>query len=154
VALFVRLLRLDWSGVPFALQHVAKVLTFAVAMLLIGQTLQRCTALVMPAMDPFDNPFAARTLRSSGVDGTPFRTSSTNTRFAPRAGTPAGAGHAHGVRTVRLMHEYVFGVATGRVQGWQMLFFTVQGCARGNVARAAKRSGGVAWWAVTFRSTW
>ena len=53
-----------------------------------------------------------------------------NTSFARRAerGGPVFATLA--VFAVSgLMHEYVFGVATGRVQGWQMLFFMVQGCA-------------------------
>jgi hypothetical protein len=26
-------------------------------------------------------------------------------------------------------HEYVFGMASGRFQGWQFLFFVLQGCA-------------------------
>jgi hypothetical protein len=28
-----------------------------------------------------------------------------------------------------LVHEYVFGIASGRVQGWQLLFFMLQGVA-------------------------
>lgn len=28
-----------------------------------------------------------------------------------------------------LIHEYVFGIATGRLQGWQLLFFSIQGVA-------------------------
>src|SRR5262249_5189355 len=62
VALCVGLLKLNWTGVPFALEHTAKVLAFAAAMLLIGQTFAALyRRLLGPAMDPFDNPFVSRT---------------------------------------------------------------------------------------------
>jgi hypothetical protein len=38
VALCALFLRLDWSGVPFALEHTTKVLAFAMALMLIGRT--------------------------------------------------------------------------------------------------------------------
>src|SRR4051812_2431698 len=62
VALCIGFLWFDWSRVPFALQHVVKTLAFAAATMWIGQTFAALFRLIIgPAMDPFDNPFAART---------------------------------------------------------------------------------------------
>jgi hypothetical protein len=153
VALCIGLLRLDWTGLPFALEHVAKVLAFAGAMLLIGQTFAALyRRLVGPAMDPFDNPFMARTPADFWRRwNRPFRDFFDEYVFRPsnRARRPVFA-----TLTVfalsGLMHEYVFGVATGCVQGWQMLFFMVQGCAVAATLRLRPRVSMVPlWWAGT-----
>lgn len=41
-----------------------------------------------------------------------------------------------------LIHEYVFGIATGRLQGWQLLFFSLQGVAAAVTIRVRPRG----WW--------
>jgi hypothetical protein len=153
VALCVGLLKLDWSGVPFALEHVAKVLTFGAAMLLIGQTFAALyRRLVMPAMDPFDHPFLARTPAEF------WRRWNRGFRdfFDEYVFRALGGGRRPVVATLSvfavsgIMHEYVFGVAIGRVQGWQMLFFMVQGCAAAGTLRIRPRGGAAAlWWAGT-----
>jgi hypothetical protein len=132
VALCVWLLRLDWTGVPFALEHVAKVLAFAVAMLLIGRTFAALyRRLVGPAMDPIENPFTARTPAEFWRRwNRPFRDFFDVYVFRPLGGVRRPVIASLAVFAASgLMHEYVFGVATGRVQGWQILFFMIQGCA-------------------------
>jgi hypothetical protein len=50
-----------------------------------------------------------------------------------------------------IMHEYVFGIALGRVQGWQMAFFMIQGCAVVATMRAKPRAWrAVLWTGATF----
>ena len=132
VALCVGLLRLDWSGVPFALEHTAKVLAFAAAMMLIGRTFAALyRRLIGPATDPIDNPFTARTPAEFWRRwNRPFRDFFDEYVFRPSGGVRRPVFATLAVFAVSgLMHEYVFGVATGQLQGWQMLFFMVQGCA-------------------------
>jgi hypothetical protein len=153
VALCALLLRLDWSGVPFTLEHAAKVLAFAAAMLLIGQTFAALyRRLGGPATDPFDNPLAARTPAEFWRRwNRPFRDFFDEYVFRPSHGARRPVFATLTVFAVSgLMHEYVFGVATGRVQGWQMLFFMVQGCAVAATLRLRPRASVVPlWWAGT-----
>jgi hypothetical protein len=149
VALCVGLLRLDWTGVPFALQHVVKVLAFAAAMLLIGQTFAALyRRLVGPATDPFENPFTSRTPAEFWRRwNRPFRDFFDEYVFRPSHGARRPIFATLTVFAVSgLMHEYVFGVATGRVQGWQMLFFMVQGCAVAATLRVRPRASAAPLW--------
>ena len=132
VALCVGLSRVDWSGVPFWLQHVAKTVAFAAAMMCIGQTFAALfRQLIGPALDPFDNPLAARTPAEFWRRwNRPFRDFFDEYVFRPSGGMRRPVFATLAVFAVSgLMHEYAFGVATGQAQGWQMLFFMVQGCA-------------------------
>ncbi|MEM8873559.1 MAG: MBOAT family O-acyltransferase [Planctomycetota bacterium] len=153
VALCVLLLRFDWSDVPFAIEHTAKVVGFATAMMLIGRwfaALYRRTA--GPAMDPIDHLFTARTPAEFWRRwNRPFRDFFDEHIFRPIGGARRPVFATLIVFAVSgLMHEYVFGVATGRVQGWQILFFMVQGCAAAATIRI-RPTGWAAglWWART-----
>jgi hypothetical protein len=147
------LLRMDWSGLPFALEHVAKVLAFAAAMLLIGRTFAALyRRLVMPATDPIDNPFTAPTPAEFWRRwNRPFRDFFDEYVFRPSGGRRRPVLATLTVFAVSgLVHEYVFGVATGRVQGWQMLFFMIQGCATAATLRVRpRRWAALLWWAGT-----
>jgi hypothetical protein len=153
VGLCVQLLRWDWSGVPLALEHAAKILAFAAAMLLIGRTFAALyRRWVGPAMDPIDNPFMARTPAEFWRRwNRPFREFFDEYVFRPSGGTKRPVFATLTVFAVSgLMHEYVFGVATGRVQGWQMLFFLVQGCAAAATMRVRPRGRTAPlWWVGT-----
>ena len=153
VALCILLLKLDWSGVPFALEHVAKVLAFAAAMLSIGQTFAALyRRLAGPAMDPFDNPFLARTPAEFWRRwNRPFRNFFDEYVFRPAGGARRPVVATLSVFAVSgILHEYVFAVAIGRVEGRQMLFFMVQGCAAAATLRLRPRgrTAGL-WWAGT-----
>jgi D-alanyl-lipoteichoic acid acyltransferase DltB (MBOAT superfamily) len=50
-----------------------------------------------------------------------------------------------------LVHEYVFGITLGRVQGYQTLFFLLQGCAAAATVRV--RPAGWRFW-PWFAATW
>ena len=153
VALCVLLLRLDWSSVPFALEHTAKVVAFAIAMMLIGRTFAVLyRRWVGPAMEPFDNPFMARTPAELWRRwNLPFRDFFDEHVYRPAGGARRPVLAALIVFAVSgVMHEYVFGMSTGRVQGWQLLFFMVQGCAAAATLRIRPRAGTAPlWWAAT-----
>jgi hypothetical protein len=159
VALCWGLLRTDWARVPFALEHVVKTLAFAIAMICIGQTFAAlCRQLLGPALDPFGNPMGARTPAEFWRRwNRPFREFFDQYVFRSLCRGRGGRGARHPVRATLavfavsgLMHEYVFGVATGRVQGWQMLFFMVQGCAAAATLRLRPRGrAAVLSWATT-----
>ena len=154
VALCVGLLRLNWSGVPFALEHTAKVLAFAAATMLVGRTSARASTgdgsarrrtrstILSTARTPAD--FWRRWNR-------PFRDFFDEYVFRPAGGVRRPVFATLMVFAVSgLVHEYVFGVATGRVQGWQMLFFMVQGCAVAATLRVRPTGRAAAlWWAGT-----
>jgi hypothetical protein len=132
VALLTVMFRLDWSGVPFALEHCVKVAVMFFAAVQVARTTAAAIRLTGgPAFDATDNPFAARTpadfWRRWNLPVWHF--------LREHVVGPAG-GMRRPVRAVLaafavsgLFHEYVFGIAAGRVQGWQMLFFMLHGCA-------------------------
>jgi len=132
VALCAGLLTLDWTGVPFLVEHTAKIVAFAMAMMLIGRTFAALyRRLVGPASDPINNPFAARTPAEFWRRwNRPFRDFFDEYVFRPLGGVASPVFATLAVFCASgLMHEYVFGVATSHFQGWQILFFLIQGCA-------------------------
>jgi hypothetical protein len=124
------LLDVDWSGLPFALEHSVKALVLfvgGVALIQLGVTEVRLAGGYV--IDPHDAPLLARTpadfwRRYNRLVGEWLRED---------CFTPAG-GRRHPVRGTlvafavsAVMHEYLFVIALGEVQGWQLAFFMVQG---------------------------
>jgi hypothetical protein len=132
VALLVRLFDRDWSRQPFALEHGAKVTaTFCTVVSFSRMTAAAYRLSGRAALDPMLAPATAPTpaefWRRWNRPAQQF--------LETYAFRPAG-----GVRDLvratlvtfavsAAIHEYVFGIAAGRVQGWQALFFLVQGVA-------------------------
>jgi hypothetical protein len=132
VILCVGLFRFDWSVVPFALEHSLKVPAVFLSVVLIGRTSAAAYRLLGgTALDPTKNPLAAQTpaqfWRRWNRPAQQF--------FHEYAFAPAGGVRRPALATLAtfavsgLVHEYVFGAAAGCVQGWQLLFFMLQGCA-------------------------
>lgn len=128
----VGLWRQNWSAVPFALEHALKVSSIVLAVVLIVNALAAAYRLLGgKALDPMGNPITAKTpadfWRRWNRPAQQF--------FNEYAFIPAG-GFRRAVRATLItfgvsgvVHEYVFGIAAGRIQGCQMLFFALQGCA-------------------------
>jgi len=122
----------DWSSLPFALEHTAKVPAVLLAVVLtVNAAALACRVLGGRALDPMANPLAARTpaefWRRWNRPAQQF--------FNEYAFAPAGGPRRALVATLAtfgasgLVHEYVFGAAIGEVQGYQIMFFGIQGCA-------------------------
>jgi hypothetical protein len=149
-ALFVWVLRFDWNYVPFLVEHSAKVFCFF--LLLIPFT-HAFTALWRlfggRGLDPMDRPLLAVTPAD----------------FWRRYNRPAQQFfHDHVYRRLRgsplravvitfavsaIIHEYVFDIAVSRVQGYQTIFFLLQGAAVAATIRF-RPTGRWIWPAVAF----
>ena len=153
VTAFMACFNFDWHGVPFLIEHVAKVSALMVA-ISSGLT---CAAAIWrlsggTARDFMDRPFIARTpaefwrrynrnvqqfFSQDVFSGNPSRRAPLRTMlfiFALSA----------------LLHELVFLAAVGRVQGYQTTFFAIQGLAAVSTARVKVRGKTViAWVACT-----
>lgn len=126
------LFRVDWYEFPFLVEHGSKVVAFCLALFSgLGLAAALWRLLGGMARDYMDNPLAAHTpadfwrrynrnmhqfffkdvFVSFGGMRAPFR--ATMLVFVLSA----------------LIHEYIFGIAIGRVQGYQTAFFLVQGVA-------------------------
>jgi hypothetical protein len=128
----VGLWRQDWSAVPFALEHALKVSLVVLAVVLIANALAAAYRLLGGrALDFMNNPIAASTPADFWRRwNRPAQQFLSEYIFMPAGGLrkPVRATLVtFGVSG--LVHEYVLGIAAGSVQGWQILFFTVQGCA-------------------------
>ncbi len=153
-AMLALLFRFDWSGSPFLLEHSLKATAFFLVVVALFQV----------------SAATARLLGGYTVDpGGWFLTASTPAEFWRRYNRIVGQflhedvfkplqGRRHPVRATLvvfalsgLLHEYVFSVAIGRPQGFQLVFFLLQGCAVALTQRV-KPAGGkaVAWGLVTF----
>jgi hypothetical protein len=131
-ALLVGSFQLDWEGQPFFLEHIAKVVALYLAILPAAAAALALWRLAGGrGRDVMDNPFLARTpadfWRRYNRPAQQF--------FYEDVFKPAGGLRAPVRATLvtfavsALIHEYVFGIAVGRVQGYQTLFFLLQGCA-------------------------
>jgi MBOAT, membrane-bound O-acyltransferase family len=132
VVLSFFLFHLDWSTCSFVLEHVLKVTAVVTVVVLTTNATAAVYRLVGgEALDFMRNPFLARTpadfWRRWNVPAHQF--------LNEYVFKPAG-GLRKPIRATLitfgmsgLVHEYVFGIAAGRVQGWQLFFFLVQGIA-------------------------
>ena len=138
----VALFKVDWSNVPFLVEHVSKV---AALMLSIAYALAAAAAVWRlgggSARDYMDRPFVARTpaefwRRYNRNVHQFFLQDVFNGRRSRRAP----------IRTILLvfalsaiLHEYIFFAAVGQVQGYQTAFFALQGLAAASTARVKVR---------------
>lgn len=132
IALVAGLFNVDWYRWPFVAEHVSKVIAF---MLTIISGLTASAALWRllggTARDYMDRPFAAHTPAEF------WRRYNRNVhQFFWQDVFSASGGRRAPLRTTllvfalsALMHEVIFGIAMGRVQGYQTAFFAVQGLA-------------------------
>ena len=131
--------QLDWSAVPFAVEHSLKVSSVVLTVVLFGNALAVVYRLLGGrALDPMKNPIAARTPADFWRRwNRPAQQFLNAYIFMPFGGLrrPVLASLAT-FGMSGLIHEYVLGIAAGRVQGWQLLFFSVQGCAAVATAHA------------------
>ena len=138
IGLLVGLFSLDWKGWPFLVEHVSKVVAFMLA-IISGLTASAALWRLFGgrAREYMDQPFSAHTPAEF------WRRYNRNMQqflwqdvFKPAGGLRAP------IRTTlfvfalsALMHELIFSVAIGRVQGYQTAFFSVQGVAAALTAR-------------------
>src|SRR4030095_7897164 len=138
VIVLVWLVRRDWAGTPFAVEHCAKALSLFVALIplsALGVSFWRLAGgrprdfMAAPLFAPTPVEFwrrynrpAQQFLKEDGF----VRARSTQ--------SPAPALFMTFALSA-LVHEYVFGVSMGRVQGYQTVFFLLQGLGVAATAR-------------------
>ena len=154
IILLRALLRIDWAGRPFLAEHVAKVAAFFLAVLS-GLALAAAAWRLLGGMarDFMANPVAARTPADF------WRRYNRNMhQFFLKDVLVSAGGLRHPARATlvvfglsALIHEYLFSIAVGRVQGYQTAFFLLQGVAVAATARVTARGwAAVPWVAATF----
>ncbi|HZN64890.1 MAG TPA: MBOAT family O-acyltransferase [Tepidisphaeraceae bacterium] len=149
IALAFLLFRANWPWAPFFLEHcikVAVVFFAAIQIARVSASLWRLAGGV--ADDATANPMAARTPAGFWRRwNRPYWRFTREHVFEPLGGVrrPALATLA-AFAVSGLFHEYVFGVAAGRVQGWQMAFFLLHGCATLATMRVKPRGAAVPLW--------
>ncbi len=126
------LFQLDWEGLPFALEHAAKVIGFYLALLpgvATAVALWRLSG--ARARDVMDQPYLARTPADFWRRyNRPMQQFFYEDIFKPCGGLRSPVAALCLVFAISaILHEYVFGIATGRIQGYQTAFFLLQGCA-------------------------
>jgi hypothetical protein len=142
IALLMGLFHVDWEGYPFLVEHGSKVAAFYVGVIsglnAIAAVWRLSGGL---ARDYMDNPFAART----PADFWRRYNRPMHQFFWEDVFKPAGGVRAP-IRTTLLvfavsavMHEYIFGIAIGRAQGYQTAFFLLQGAAAAATVRVKAR---------------
>ena len=152
--LFVACFAVEWRRYGFAAEHTAKVVCFFLALVPLTAVLAAGWRLAGGRAREFmDNPFAART----PADFWRRYNRPVNQFMHEDVFLPAG-GRRHPVRATvavflvsAFVHEYVFAAAVGRVQGYQTLFFLLQGVAVAATLRVRPRGpAAVATVAATF----
>ena len=142
LAAFCWVFRADWSGRPFWVEHASKVGALFLALIPLSTAGASAARLLgVPALDPMDRPYAARTpaefwRRYNRPAGRFFDLDV----FRPAGGlrAPARAALATFVASAAV-HEYLFAVPLGRVQGYQTAFFLTQGLASWATRRVRPR---------------
>jgi D-alanyl-lipoteichoic acid acyltransferase DltB (MBOAT superfamily) len=131
-ALFLATFTVPWERYGFALEHTAKVVTFFLMIVPLSAAQAAAWRLAGGrGLEFMDNPFAART----PADFWRRYNRPVHQFLEEDLFVPAG-GRRHRVRATiavflfsAVIHEYVFAVGVGRVQGYQAAFFLVQGLA-------------------------
>jgi hypothetical protein len=138
LGLFVALFLVDWRSLPFALEHSLKVATLIVGISMTTSGLASVWRLFGgDAIDPMRRPELAPTpsefWRRWNRPAQQFLHVYVYEPIARRLSPLVGMLATFAVSAI--VHEYLFSVAAGRVQGWQLLFFAVQGIAAAATAR-------------------
>jgi hypothetical protein len=151
IALLIGLFRVDWDGYPFLVEHTAKVAAFYVAIISGLNGLAALWRLAGGlARDYMDNPFVARTPADFWRRyNRPMHQFFWEDIFKPVGGLRVPMRATLLVFAVSaVMHEYIFGMAIGRVQGYQTAFFLLQGIAVAATARVKARGWKAVPWTV------
>jgi hypothetical protein len=153
-ALLVGSFHVSWDGRPFALEHAAKVVAFYLALVPGAAAAVALWRLAGgKARDTMDDPFLARTPADFWRRyNRPAQQFFYEDIFKPAGGlrSPVRAALVTFAASA-LIHEYVFGIAIGRVQGYQTAFFLLQGVATAATARVKVKGWRVVpWTAGTF----
>src|SRR5262245_12600749 len=131
-AALVAVFQIDWLRQPFIVEHAAKTMAFFLALFSYADlitAMQRFSGGIVQY--PVGSPFLARTpadfWRRYNRVAQQF---CSEDLFKPmgRRLSPVWATLITFVLS-GLFHEYVFSISVGRIQGYQMLFFLLQGCA-------------------------
>ena len=131
-SVFLATFVIDWTRYNFAAEHAVKVVTLFLALVPLANFSASLWRLAGGrGRDFMDNPFAARTPADFWRRyNRPVHQFLEQDVFTPAGGRRSGfrAAVAAFVASA-LIHEYVFFVPVGRVQGYQTAFFLVQGLA-------------------------
>jgi hypothetical protein len=128
----IGLFRRNWSEQPFALEHGAKVLALYLTLIPITVVAAAVWRLfVGKARDVMDQPYLARTPADFWRRyNRPAQQFFYEDIFKPLGGLRSPLRATVITFTVSaIIHEYVFDIAVGRIQGYQSLFFMIHGCA-------------------------
>jgi hypothetical protein len=126
-----------WASVPFLLEHMVKVTAVYVAVAGgVGAAALRLAGAV--AITPMAHPeFAPTPAEFWRRWNRPAQRFFYEDVFKPCGGLrPPVRGTLVTFAVTAAVHEYVFGIAAGRVQGYQAAFFLLQGCAAAVTLRA------------------
>jgi hypothetical protein len=130
IATFVLVFRWDWDVYPVALEHGVKVVaTYWVVVSVVGLGAVAYRLLGGLALDPMKTPVAAATPAEFWRRwNRPAQQFLQEHVFRPVGGfrRPMVATFATFVVSAAV-HEYLFDIAVGRLQGWQTAFFLMQG---------------------------
>lgn len=152
--LLVMTFRFDWRPYPLPAEHAAKVVAFFLVVVPLSAAATAVRRLLGGrGLDFMDNPFVARTPADFWR-----RYNRPVHRFMEVNVFKSLDGRRHPLRAIAvvfivsaLVHEYVFFVPIGRVQGYQTAFFLIQGAAVAATARLRPRGWRAPRWvAVTF----
>lgn len=134
----------DWATSPFWVEHLMKAAVLGITVPLSTN----CLAVVWRlcgahALDPMMAPWLARTpLDTWRRWNRPTQQFLHEHLFLPAGGAKRPVCAILWTFFVSgLIHEYVFAIATGRPQGWQLLFFSLQGVAAAITIRVRPRGG-------------
>ena len=151
---FATTFAVDWRRIGFAAEHATKVVTFFLALVPMTAALSAGWRLLGGrAIDFMDNPFAARTPADFWRRyNRPVHQFFDEDVFIPLGGRRRRWRALLAVFVISaLVHEYVFSMGVGRIQGYQTAYFLLQGLAVAATVRVKPRgAAAVAWVAATF----
>ena len=155
--------RVNWNRYPFALEHAAKVVCFFLVLVPFTSIAGAAWRIAGGhAIDFMDNPFAARTPADFWRRyNRPAHEFLQEDVFKPLAASRSGRARPNrsaitwaALATFAIsavVHEYVFSVPVGRIQGYQTVFFLLQGLGVAAMLRVKPRGWrAVPWVAATF----